>query len=175
MRTASRPHLTLAIAFVFAGFLAATPARAAEDKRACCRILRVDLEKSTVWLRNPRTALVVQFRLDADDRELFKVGDLFDPIANELNGTKLQKSFALVLPQLNPANAHILRVRGHEIAAKANDSERVYRFRTLKFDNVLSSLRPGKEVYADVTAGWIFVLYEGYGKVKPSVWAFELE
>jgi hypothetical protein len=61
------------------GACLATPVRAAEDEQACCRIIRVDLEKSTAWLRNPRSALVVQFRIRADERDLFKVGDLFNP------------------------------------------------------------------------------------------------
>lgn len=177
MRHAARLHALLGISLL-AGALAVitpAPAAAAEDKRACCRILRVDLEKSTAWLRNPRTGLVVQFRLDAEGRERFKVGDLFNPETNEHEGEKLQKTYALGLPDLPEPNAHLLRVRGHEIAAKDNVSDTVYRFRTLKFDNILSSLRPGDGVYVDVEAGWVFINFKAYGKIKPSVWAYKLE
>lgn len=169
-----RPR-TLFAASLLLGACLVPPARAAEDERACCRIIRVDLEKSTAWLRNPRTALVVQFRLRAEERDLFKVGDLFDPETNELNGTKLQRLYAMSLPALGPLNARILRVRGHEIAVEVTETGTVYRFHTLKFGNVLSSMKPAQEVLVDVAAGWVFVLYEAYGKVKPSVWAFKLE
>jgi hypothetical protein len=174
MRFQSRPQVLFAAALLL-GLVLVTPARAAEDIRACCRIIRVDLEKSTAWLRNPRSALVVQFRLRADDRERFKVGDLFNPETNELNGIKLERLYAMSLPALGPLNARILRVRGHEIAVEVAETETVYRFHTLKFGNVLSSMKPGQEVLVDIAAGWVFVLYEAYGKVKPSVWAFKLE
>ena len=79
------------------------------------------------------------------------------------------------LPRLDPHNAHILRVRGHEFAAKDDASDLVYRSRTLRFDNVLSSIRPGDPVYVDREAGWIFIEIKAYGNVKPSVWAYKLE
>ena len=170
-----RSQVLFVVSLLLGAFLAATPARAFEDKKACCRIIRVDLEKGTAWLRNPRTALVVQFRLGAEGRDLFKVGDLFNPETNELNGTKLQRTYTMVLPQLGPLNAHILRVKGHEVAVKVDETGTVYRFHTLKFGNVLSSMQPGEGVLVDVPGDWIFVLYEGFGKVKPSVWAFALE
>lgn len=175
MRKVGRLTCLLAVSLLVGGWLAASPAQAFEDPKACCRIIRVDLEKSTAWLRNPKTAVVAQFRLGADDRELFKVGDLFNPETNELNGKKLERKYAMSLPQLGPSNAHILRVRGHEFAAEGNENKKVYRSRTLKFDNTLSSMRPGDEVYVDEEAGWIFISVEGYGKVKPSVWAYKLE
>lgn len=174
MRFPGRPQVLFVVPLLLGAFLAATPARAFEDMKACCRIIRVNPEKGTAWLRNPRTALVVQFRLGAEDRDLFKVGDLFNPETNELNGTKLQRSYAMVLPQLGPLNAHVLRVRGHEIAVEVVETGTVYRFRTLKFDSVLSSLRPGQGVLVDVPGEWVFVLFEGHGKGKSSVWAYKL-
>ena len=175
MQSQGRPQMLVAGLLVLGGACLATPARAAEDERACCRIIRVDLEKGTAWLRNPRSALVVQFRLRADERDLFKVGDLFNPETNELNGTKLERLYAMSLPALGPLNARILRVRGHEVAVEVAETGTVYRFHTLKFGNVLSSMKPAQEVLVDVAGGWVFVLYEAYGKVKPSVWAFKLE
>ncbi len=175
MRFQDRPEVLLVVPLLLCVFGAVTPARAAEDAKACCRIIRVDLKKGTAWLRNPRSALVVQFRLGADDRDLFKLGDLFNPETNELNGTKLQRTYSMSLPVLGPLNARILRVRGHEIAVEVEETGTVYRFHTLKFGNVLSSMKPAQEVLVDVSGGWVFVLYEAYGKVKPSVWAFKLE
>ena len=155
--------------------LAAAPAQATEDKRACCRIIRVDQEKGTAWVRNPRSALVVAFRLRTDARDLFKVGDLFNPETNELNGTRLPHTYAMVLPAIGEPNAHILRVRGHEVAAEVEETGTVYRFHTLKFGNVLSAMKPGGGVVIDVAGDWVYFLYEAYGKVKPSVWAYQLE
>ena len=175
MSFAVRSKVLFVVSLLLGAFLAATPAQAFEDELACCRVIRVDLEKDTAWLRNPRSALVVQFRLGADGRELFKLGDLFDPETNELNGTKLQRTYSLSLPALGPSNGHILRARGHEVAVKVDETGTVYRFHTKKFGNVLSSIKPGQGVLVDVEADWVFVLYEAYGKVKPSVWAFELE
>lgn len=174
MHSQGRPQMLFA-GLLLLGACLATPARAAEDERACCRIIRVDLEKSTAWLRNPRSALVVQFRFRADERDLFKVGDLFDPETNELNGTKLQRLYAMSLPALGPLNARILRVRGHEVAVEVAESETVYRFRTLKSGNVVSNTKPGQEVLVDAAGGWIFVLSGADGEVKPGVWAFKLE
>jgi hypothetical protein len=175
MRFSIGSRTLVVAALLFGAHFAAAPAGAAEDKRACCRIIRIDQEKGTAWLRNPRSALVVEFRLRADARDLFKVGDLFNPETNELNGTKLQHAYAMRLPALGEPNAHILRVRGHEIAAEMDETGTVYRFHTLKFGNVLSAMKPGGEVVIDVAGDWVFFLYEAYGKVKPSVWAYELE
>lgn len=175
MRHAPRARVLIAFSVFATALFASTPAHAFEDKRACCRIIRVDLQKNTAWLRNPRTALVVEFRLGPNDRELFKVGDLYNPETADHNGEKLDRTFALGLPHLDPYNAKILRVRGHEFAAKDDASDLVYRSRTLRFDNVLSSIRPGDPVYVDREAGWFFIEMKAYGNVKPSLWAYKLE
>lgn len=175
MRIVGRPRNLLVLSVLVSAFLAAAPARAFDDPKACCKIIRVNLEKSTAWLRNPRTAVVVELRLDAADRELFKVGDLYNPETGEHNGEKLDRSFTMSLPRLDPPNATILRVRGHEFAAKDNVGDQVYRSRTLRFDNVLSGLRPGQPVYVDPEAGWFYIEIKAHGSVKPSVWAYKLE
>lgn len=176
------PRVRLSLGFpliaaigISAGFLASPPANAFEDKRECCRIIRVDGERHTAWLRNPRTAVVVELLLGEGDRELFEVGDLYNPETGNHNGVKLDRSFRIVLPRLDPPNARLLRARGHEFAAKDNESDVVYRSRTLRFDNTLSSLRPGQDVYVDAEAGWFFIEVQAHGNVKPSVWAYKLE
>ncbi len=174
MQSQGRPQMLFAGLFLLGACLA-TPARAAEDEQACCRIIRVDLEKSTAWLRNPRSALVVQFRIRADERDLFKVGDLFDPETNELNGTKLQRFYSLSLPALGPLNGRIARVRGREVSVKMVETGTVYRFRGPSFGNLLNDLEPGQEVLIDVPGDWIFLLHQAYGEERPSVLAFELE
>lgn len=169
-----RPR-TLLAASLLLGALLVPPASAAENDQACCRIIRVDLEKDTAWLRNPRTAQVVQFRLGADSRELFKVGDLFDPEVNELNGTKLQRYYSLSLPALGSLNGRIARVRGREVSVKMVETGTVYRFRAPSFGNLLNDLEPGQEVLIDVPGDWIFLLHQAYGEERPTVLAFELE
>ena len=174
MQTLGRPQMLLAGSLLLGACLA-TPAQAAEDEQACCRIIRADLEKSTAWLRNPRSALVVQFRIRADERDLFKVGDLFDPETNELNGTRLQRFYSLSLPALGPLNGRIARVRGREVSVKMDETGTVYRFRGPSFGNLLNDLEPGQEVLIDVPGDWILLLHQAYGEERPSVLAFELE
>ena len=174
MQTLGRPQMLLAGALLLGACLG-TPAQAAEDEQACCRIIRVDLEKGTAWLRNPRSALVVQFRIRAEERDLFKVGDLFDPETNELNGTRLQRFYSLSLPALGPLNGRIARVRGREVSVKMDETGTVYRFRGPSFGNLLNDLEPGQEVLIDVPGDWILLLHQAYGEERPSVLAFELE
>lgn len=175
MNFQGRPQKLFVMALLVGAFLAAPPARAAEDDQACCRVIRVDLEKDTAWLRNPRTARVVQFRLGADGRELFKVGDRFDTEVNELNGTKLQRYYSLSLPALGPLNGRIARVRGREVSVNMVETGTVYRFRAPTSGNLLNDLEPGQEVLIDVPGDWIFLLHQAYGEERPSVLAFELE
>lgn len=175
MHVPGRPQVFFVFLLLLGASLASTPARAAEDDEACCRIIRVDLEKDTAWLRNPRTAVVVQFRLGADSRELFKVGDLFSPETNELNGTKLERHYSLSLPALGTFNGHIQRVRGREVSVKLDETGTVYRFRAPSFGNLLNDLEPGQEVLIDVPGDWVFILHQAYGKEMPSVLAFAIE
>ena len=161
--------------FALALLFAASAAPAADDPKACCKIIRVNADKGTAWLRNPRNGMVAQFRLGAGDADRFKVGDRFDPDANALNGTPLERRYALVLPELGELNAHIIRARGAEMAAEMDASKTVYRIYALKFGTVLSSVKPGLAIYIDEAARWAFIRVEGYGKVKPSVWAFVLD
>lgn len=175
MSFAVRSQDILVSALLVGAFLAATPVPAQEDEQACCRVIRVDLEKDTAWMRNPRTALVLQFRLGADGRGLFKLGDLFDPETNQLNGTPLQRRYSLSLPALDPSNAHIQRARGPEVTVKLDETGTVYRFRPLKSANGAKSLEGGQGVLVDVEAGWVYVLDEAHGKVGASVRAFAIE
>ena len=175
MRTLGLSYRLLAASLLAGAFLGAPPAPAADDPRACCKVIRVDLEKSTVLLRNPRTGKVGQLRLGTDDRERFKIGDSFDPETSVLNGEKLDRTYPMVVPELDLTKAKILRVRGHEVAAKGVENDTVYRFHTVKFDRILSSMRPGQEVQVDEPEGWIYIRVEGYGKVAPGVWAYKLD
>ena len=170
MRLHRSLHFTVALAALL--FAAAVHA---DDPKACCKIIRVDAGKGTGWLRNPRNGMVAQFRLGAGDTERFKVGDRFDPEANALNGTPLERRYAMVLPELGELNAHIIRARGAEMAAEIDATKTVYRIYALKFGRVLSSVKPGLAIYIDEAARWAFIPVEGYGKVKPSVWAFALD
>jgi hypothetical protein len=175
MSFAVRSQIILVSVLLVGGVLAATPAPAQEDELACCKIIRVDLGKDTAWLRNPRTAVVLQFRLGADGRELFKLGDLFNPETNELNGAPLPRRYSLSLPALDPSNAHIQRVRGQDVTVKMDEDGTVYRFRAVKAGNSSNSLEQGQGVLVDVEADWVFVLDEAHGKVGPSVRAFAIE
>jgi hypothetical protein len=170
--SSKRPSLVLvSLSFlVFAG-----SAIHASDPKACCRIIRVDEEKGTAWLRNPRTGLLAQFRLGPGDSARFKIGDQFDPDAALLNGQPIDRRYSMVVPRVDTHNARIIRVRGHEVAVEVTDSKTVYRFYTLKFGKVLSSIRPGEELLVDEAGRWAFVEVAGYAKVKPSVWAFRLD
>jgi hypothetical protein len=147
----------------------------ADDPKACCRIVRINAEKGTAWLRNPRTGQIAQFRLGAGDAERFKLGDLLDPDANALNGTPLEHRYAMVVPQMEPPNAHIIRARGAEMAAEVDATKTVYRIYALKFGKVLSSVKPGEAIFIDEAERWAYIWVEGYGKVKPSLWAFRLD
>ncbi|MEO8196191.1 MAG: hypothetical protein ABI689_05670 [Thermoanaerobaculia bacterium] len=175
MNFQGRSQMLVVVALAFGACLAAAPAQAAEEDQACCKIIRVDLEKDTAWLRNPKTAKVVQFRLGADSRELFKVGDLYSPETGELNGAKLQRNYSLSLPALGDLNGSIQRVRGREVSAKMDEGGTVYRFRAPSFGNLLSDLEPGQGVLIDVPGDWIFVYHRAYGDEMPSVLAFEIE
>lgn len=175
MNYQGRPQALFLVTLLVGAFLAATPARAADEDEACCRIIRVDLEKDTAWLRNPKTARVLQFRLGADSRELFKVGDLYTPETNELNGTKLQRTYSLSLPALGIMNGRIQRVRGREVSVKMDETGTVYRFRAPSFGNLLNDLEPGQEVLIDVPGDWILLYHHAYGEERPSVLAFDLE
>lgn len=175
MHFQDRLQVVFIAALLLGACLAATPARAAEGDEACCSIVRVDLEKDTAWLRNPETARVLQFRLGADSRELFKVGDLYNPAVNELNGTKLQRNFSLSLPALGEMNGRISRVRGREVTVKMDETGTAYRFRGPSFGNLLNDLEPGQEVLIDVTADWIFLYHYAYGEDRPTALAFAIE
>ncbi len=156
--------------------LLASPAiHGAENPRDCCKIIRVNPDKGNAWLRNPANGMVAQFRVGADDIGKFEVGDRFNPDTSELNGTKLERRYAMVLPELDPPNAKIVRVRGAEVAVEIHESKTVYRFYALKFGTVLSSIRPGQEILVDEAGRWAFIRIEAHGKVKPSVWAFALD
>lgn len=165
----------LVLAVVLGAILVAAPARAAEDEEACCRIIRVDLDKGTAWLRYPKTAKVVQFRLGADSRELFKVGDLYNPENSELNGAKIDKRFSLSLPALGDMNGSIHRVRGREVSVKLDEDGTVYRFRGPSFGNLLNDLEPGQAVLIDVAGDWIFLYHHANGEEMPTVLAFAIE
>jgi hypothetical protein len=45
----------------------------------------------------------------------------------------------------------------------------------LKFGKVLSSVNPGEAIFIDEAERWAYIWVEGYGKVKPSLWAFKLD
>ncbi len=175
MKFQGRPQMLVAVATLVAAFLAAAPARAAEEDPTCCRIIRVDLEKDTAWLRYSKTAKVVQFRLGADSRELFKVGDLYDPATSELNGAHLERSFSLSLPALGDLNGSIQRVRGREVSVKMDESGTVYRFRAPSFGSLLNDLESGQGVLIDVPGDWIFLYHHAYGEEMAVVLAFEIE
>lgn len=162
------------VPFCLAALAFGSVARAAEAPKTCCKIIRVNAEKGTAWLRNPGNGAVAQIRLGDGDEDRFKVGDHFDPEANALNGTPLERRYAMVLPELD-LNAHIIRARGAEMAAEIDATKTVHRIYALKFGRVLSSVKPGLAIYIDETARWAFIPLEGYGKVKPSVWAFALD
>jgi len=172
----ARPLCLAALAMVLC-LVTLSPALlvAAEDPRACCTIIRLDSEKRTARLRNPRGGMVAQFHWKEDDPTAFKLGDRFNPDERTLNGAKLERAYAMVTPELDQANAHIVRVRGAEIAAAMDESKTVYRIYALKFGIVLSSLRPGDAIYIDEAGGWAYFRLEGSAKVKPTVWAFKLE
>lgn len=175
MNFPGRSRMLVVVPVVVAACLAAAPAQAADEEQVCCKIIRVDLEKDTAWLRNPKTAKVVQFRLGADSRELFKVGDLYDPGTGELNGAVLQRRFSLSLPALGDLNGSIHRVRGREVSVKMDDGGTVYRFRAPSFGNLLNDLEPGQGVLIDVSGDWIFLYHHAYGEEMPGVLAFEIE
>jgi hypothetical protein len=170
----ARPLPLLAFALLL--FLAAlVPApSAADDPRACCTIVRVEVEKRTAWLRNPRDGIVAQFRWKEDDATAFKVGDRFNPDERMLNGAPLERAYAMVTPEAVQPNAKVVRVRGHEIAAAMDESKTVYRIYALKFGLVLSSIRPGDSIYIDEAGGLAYFRLE-QGKSKPRVWAFKLD
>jgi hypothetical protein len=166
-------HRPLAILILLAAVSAAVAH--ADDPKACCRIIRVNTEKGTAWLRNPRNGAVAQIRLGEADGDRFKIGDRLDPDASTLNGTKLEHRYAMVLPEIEAMNAHIIRARGAEMAAEMDATKTVYRIYALKFGRVLSSVKPGEPIYIDEAERWAYIRVEGYGKVKPSVWAFKLD
>lgn len=170
-----RSQMLVVVALVVGTFLAVAPARAAEEDQACCRIIRVDLEKDTSWLRDPKTAKVVQFRLGADSRELFKVGDLYNPAIGELNGAKLDRNFSLSLPALGELNGSIQRVRGREVSVKMDEGGTTYRFRGPSFGNLLNDLEPGQAVLIDVPGDWIYLYHHAHGEEMPTVLAFAIE
>lgn len=174
MNFQGRSQMFVVVAWIVGAFLATAPAPAAEEDLACCRIIRVDLEKGTAWLRNPKTAKVVQFRLGADDRDLFKVGDLYSPETSELNGAKFERKFSLSLPALGDLNGTIHRVRGREVSVK-DESGTTYRFRGPSFGNLLNDLEPGQAVLIDVPGDWIFLFHHPYGEEFPIVLAFAIE
>jgi len=147
----------------------------ADDPKACCRIVRINTEKGTAWARNPRTGMIAQFRLGAGDGDRFKLGDRLDPDANSLNGTPLERRYAMVVPEWETPNAHIIRARGAEMAAEVDATKTVYRIYALKFGKVLSSVKPGLAIFIDEAERWAYIPVEGYGKVKPSLWAFRLD
>jgi len=105
----------------------------------------------------------------------FKINDVFDPEAHTLNGQKLEHVYPIVVPDLPPPNAKILRARGAEMAVAMDETQTVYRVYALKFGIVLSSVRPGEALYVDEEQRWAFIRLEERGKVKPSVWAFRLD
>jgi hypothetical protein len=163
----------LAVAFLLVGLLPA--AAPADDPKACCRVVRINAEKGTAWVRNPRTGMIAQFRLAAGDGDRFKLGDRYDPDANSLNGTPLEHRYAMVVPEMETPNAHIIRARGAEMAAEVDATKTVYRIYALKFGKVLSSVKPGEAIFIDEAERWAYIWVEGYGKVKPSLWAFKLD
>lgn len=170
-----RSQMFVVVAWIVGVFLATAPAKAAEEDQACCRIIRVDLEKGTAWLRNPKTAKVVQFRLGADSRDLFKVGDLYSPETSELNGAKFDRKFSLSLPALGDMNGTIHRVRGREVSVKLDENGTTYRFRGPSFGNLLNDLEPGQAVLIDVPGDWIFLYHHASGEEMPTVLAFAIE
>lgn len=147
----------------------------ADDPKMCCRIIRVDMEKRHVWMRNPRGGQVAQIPIREGDTTEFKINDVFDPEAHTLNGQKLEHVYPIVVPDLPPPNAKILRARGAEMAVAMDETQTVYRVYALKFGIVLSSVRPGEALYVDEAERWAFIRLEERGKVKPSVWAFRLD
>ena len=165
----------LVVAWIVGACLATAPVRAAEEEQVCCKIIRVDLEKDTAWLRNPKTARVLQFRLGADSRDLFKVGDLYSPQTSELNGAKLDRRFSLSLPALGDLNGSIQRVRGREVSVKLDETGTVYRFRAPSFGNLLNDLEPGQAVLIDVPGDWIFLYHHASGEEMPAVLAYAIE
>jgi hypothetical protein len=164
----------LVVACILGAFLATAPAQAAEAEEACCRIIRVDLEKDTAWLRYPKTGRVVQFRLGADSRGLFKVGDLYSPETSELNGEKFERRYSLSLPALGELNGTIHRVRGREVSVK-DESGTIYRFRGPSFGNFWNEVETGQAVLIDVPGDWIFLYHHAYGEEYPTVLAFAIE
>jgi hypothetical protein len=176
MRHAGRLRLVLSVA-VLSGFLAGAPAQAAGQKdQLCCKIIKIDAEKGIGLLRNPQSGQAGQFKLRPGDAERFAVGDQLDPAKGEYNGKKVGVTYETVLPDIDHLPiAHIVRVRGHEVAAKAADKDTVYRFHTPRFDRVLSDMRPGDEISVDEPAGWLFYKVKAYGKIAPAVWAYEID
>jgi hypothetical protein len=162
---------------VLAGFFAASIAPAGDQQaQLCCKIIKVDAEKGIGLVRNPQSGKVGQFTLKEGDAERFQVGDQFDPVKGTHNLKKVDAFYETSLPEIDDLpKAHIVRVRGHEVAAKAVDSETVYRFHTPRFDRVLSSMRPGDEMSVDEPGGWLFYRVKAYGKIPPAVWSYRIE
>jgi hypothetical protein len=172
----SRARLRYSSTFLFLPLLLLPAAgRAAENPKDCCKIIRVDSEKGTAWLRNPRTGMVAMLRVGAADIGKFKIDDRYNPDTSELNGAKTERRYPTVMPEAEPTNARVIRVKGAEVACEVNESKTVYRFYALKFGPVLSSIRPGQEIVVDEVGRWAFIRLEGGGKVKPSLWAFALD
>ncbi len=170
----ARPLPLVASALLLLLAALATSLGAADDPKACCTIIRVDVDQRTAWLRNPRGGIVAQFRWKEEDATAFKVGDIFNPDERTLNGAKLERAYAMVTPEADTPNAKVVRVRGQEIAAAMDESKTVYRVYALKFGLVLSSIRPGDPIYVDEVGRWAYFRLES-GKSKPSVWAFKLD
>ena len=176
MRHAGRLRFVMSAA-VLTGFLAGAPAQAGDQKaQLCCKIIKVDAEKGIGLLRNPQSGKVGQFKLRPGDAERFAVDDQLDPVKGEHNGKKIDATYETALPDIDHLPiARIVRVRGHEVAAKAADKDTVYRFHTPRFDRVLSSMRPGDEMSVDEPGGWLFYRVKGYGKIAPAVWSYRID
>jgi hypothetical protein len=173
------PKQSRAVAFGFALIAGLMAAHLYGQPKTCCKVIRVDAEKGTVWLRNPASAVLVQINPGTADVATFKIDDQFNPDAGTLNGTKLDKKYVLVLPEIDEPNASIIRARGAEVAVKVEETGTVLRFYMPRFGPVLSSLRPGTKVLIDKSGKWAILRYGGAdGKrtnVKPQVFAFELD
>src|SRR5688500_5928869 len=179
----AKPRHFLFAFLVCTAILIPTELRAA-DRKPCCDIIRVNSEKNTVWLRNPTNGLLVQFQTAPAEIGDFKVGDVFNPEKNTLNGVRIGARYAQSEADLDPPNAKIIRVRGAEVAAESLKDGTVYVFYALSFGAVLSSLKPGQEIVIDEVGRWAIIRWVSHteasilgkrSKLKPQTYAYKLD